>query len=90
MLGSFEEPAKLTFNNVTTLLKAAGTSWKYVVRTGVFLADLRHFGEMNEIYKQYLTEPYPARTTVQVGLPPQMLIEVDCIALVPKKKRAKK
>jgi enamine deaminase RidA (YjgF/YER057c/UK114 family) len=38
---------------------------------------------MNEIYETYLTKPFPARTTVQVGLPPKMAIEVDCIAVVP-------
>lgn len=81
--GSFEEQAKLTFDNVTTLLQAAGTSWKNAVKVGVFLSDLNNFGKMNDIYKNYLTEPYPARTTVQAGLPPQMLIEVDCIAIVP-------
>jgi 2-iminobutanoate/2-iminopropanoate deaminase len=81
--GSFEEQAKLTFDNVTTLLTAAGTSWAQVVKVSVFLADLNDFGRMNEIYRAYLTKPYPARTTVQAGLPPQMLIEVDCIALIP-------
>ena len=81
--GSFEEQAKLTFDNVTKLLQAAGTSWANVVRTGVFLADLGNFGTMNEIYQTYLTEPYPARTTVQAVLPPKMEIEVDCIALIP-------
>ena len=81
--GSFEEQAKLTFDNVTTLLEASGTSWAHVVRVGVFLADLDNFGQMNEIYKAYLTEPYPARTTVEVGLPGGMEIEVDCIALIP-------
>ncbi|MGC9348495.1 MAG: Rid family detoxifying hydrolase [Anaerolineae bacterium] len=81
--GSFREQAELTFQNVTTLLEAAGTSWEHVVRVGVFLADLENFAEMNEIYKSYLTEPYPARTTVRAGLSPQMLIEVDCIAVVP-------
>ena len=81
--GSFEEQAKLTFNNVTKLLEAAGTSWEHVVRTGVFLADLDNFEKMNVIYQTYLTEPYPARTTVKAGLPPKMEIEVDCIALVP-------
>jgi 2-iminobutanoate/2-iminopropanoate deaminase len=81
--GSFAEQAKLAFDNVTTLLEAAGTSWQHVVKVGVFLANLADFGEMNKIYKQYLAEPYPARTTVQVVLPPQMLIEVDCIAVVP-------
>ena len=82
--GSFEEQAKLTFDNVTVLLEAAGTSWEHVVRVGIFLSDLGNFGQMNEIYKAYLIEPYPARTTVEVGLPANMEIEVDCIALVPK------
>jgi 2-iminobutanoate/2-iminopropanoate deaminase len=82
-LGRFSEQAVLTFNNLTTLLEAAGTSWKYAVKVGVFLADLNDFSEMNEIYKGFLTEPYPARTTVQAVLPPGMLVEVDCIALVP-------
>ena len=50
---------------------------------GIFLADLGNFPEMNEIYQTYVSEPFPARTTVQAGLPPKMLIEVDCIAVVP-------
>ncbi len=81
--GSFAQQAKLTFDNVTTLLDAANTSWKYVVKVGVFLADLKDFNAMNDIYKTYLTEPYPARTTVQAGLPTDMLIEVDCMAIIP-------
>jgi len=80
--GSFVEQAKLTFDNVTSLLEAADTSWKDAVKVSIFLADLDDFGEMNEIYKEYLTEPYPARTTVQAILPPGMLIEVDCIAVI--------
>jgi 2-iminobutanoate/2-iminopropanoate deaminase len=83
--GSFREQAELTFQNITAILEAAGTSWQNVVRVGIFLADLGNFAEMNEIYSQYLTAPYPARTTVQAGLPPQMEIEVDCIATVPEK-----
>lgn len=82
-LGSFQEQAELVFQNISVLLEAAGTSWANVVRVGVFLADLGNFAEMNEIYRTYLQEPYPARTTVEVGLPPKMLIEVDCIARVP-------
>ncbi len=81
--GSFAEQAKLTFDNVTSLLEAAGTSWQNAVKVGVFLTNLDDFGEMNEIYREYLTEPYPARTTVQAVLPPGTLIEVDCIAVVP-------
>jgi 2-iminobutanoate/2-iminopropanoate deaminase len=80
---SFHEQARLTFDNVTTLLEAAGTSWAHAVKVGIFLADLNDFGAMNEVYKKYLQEPYPARTTVQAGLPPGMRIEVDCIAVIP-------
>jgi 2-iminobutanoate/2-iminopropanoate deaminase len=83
--GSFREQAELTFQNITVILEAAGTSWQNVVRVGIFLADLGNFAEMNEIYSQYLTAPYPARTTVQAGLPPQMEIEVDCFATIPEK-----
>jgi 2-iminobutanoate/2-iminopropanoate deaminase len=82
-LGSFREQAELTFQNVTTLLEAAGTSWEHVVRVGIFLADFEHFAEMNEIYQSRLVKPYPARTTVRAGMSPGMLIEVDCIAVVP-------
>lgn len=81
--GTFEEQAKLTFDNVTTLLEAAGTSWAHVVKVGIFLADLGNFGQMNDIYQTYLSKPYPARTTVEAGLPAQMEIEVDCIAVIP-------
>jgi 2-iminobutanoate/2-iminopropanoate deaminase len=83
-LGTFAEQARLTFDNVTTLLMAAGATWEHVVRVGVFLADLNHFGEMNDIYRtHYAVQPYPARTTVQTGLLRGMLIEVDCIAVIP-------
>ena len=82
-LGSFEQQARLAFDNVTALLEAGGVSWANVVRVGVFLADLGDFAQMNQIYKDYVIEPYPARTTVQAGLPPNVLIEVDCIAVIP-------
>jgi 2-iminobutanoate/2-iminopropanoate deaminase len=82
-LGTFREQAELAFKNVGTLLEAAGTSWANALKVGIFLADLGNFPEMNEIYQTYVSEPFPARTTVQAGLPPKMLIEVDCIAVVP-------
>jgi 2-iminobutanoate/2-iminopropanoate deaminase len=81
--GTFAQQAKLVFDNIGAILEAAGTSWKHVVRVGVFLSSLEDFAEMNEIYLQYLSQPYPARTTVEAGLPAQMRIEVDCIAVVP-------
>jgi 2-iminobutanoate/2-iminopropanoate deaminase len=83
-LGSFREQAELTFQNIGTILEAAGTSWEHVVKVSAFLADFDHFAEFNEVYRQYLEEPYPARTTVQAGLGPAA-IEVDCIAVIPQR-----
>lgn len=81
-LGSFREQAELTFRNIGTLLEASGTSWQHVVKVSAFLADYGDFAEFNEVYRQFLSEPYPARTTVQAGLG-QIAIEVDCIAVIP-------
>ena len=53
-----------------------------MVKVSAFLADFDHFAEFNEVYRQYLEEPYPARTTVQAGLG-HAAIEVDCIAVIP-------
>ena len=81
--GLFSEQATLTFDNVTEILKAGGTSWVNVIKVNVFLADIANFAEMNQIYHNYAVKPYPARTTVQSGLVPGMGIEVDCIAIIP-------
>jgi 2-iminobutanoate/2-iminopropanoate deaminase len=83
-LGSFREQAELTFQNIGTLLEAAGTSWEYVVKVHAYLADLSNFAEFNEVYREVFTPPYPARTTVGAILP-KIAIEVDCIAVVPRK-----
>ena len=84
--GSFRHQAELTFQNIGTLLEAAGTSWERVVKVGVFLAALANFAELNEIYRRYFKPPYPARTTVGAALPPGMALEVDCIATVPQER----
>ncbi len=79
---------KQVFENLTTLLEAAGTSWANVVKVGVFLSDMKHFPVLNEIYSTYVTPPYPARTTVQAQLPGGIDVEVDCIAVVPLEQEA--
>ncbi|MBW7881317.1 MAG: RidA family protein [Caldilineaceae bacterium] len=81
--GSFREQAERTFRNIEILLKAAGAGWQNVVKVNIYLANILDFAELNEVYRQFLTEPYPARTTVQAGLIGQMLIEIDCIAVLP-------
>lgn len=81
--GDFRAQAERTFANVQLILEAAGATWQHVVKVNVYLANVLDFAEMNEVYRQFLSTPYPARTTVQAGLIGQMLIEVDCIAVLP-------
>ena len=86
VLGDFNQQADLTIRNVGLLLEASGTSWEHVVKVNVYLTDVKDFPAMNEIYRKFFKEPYPARTTVGAAMVAKgMLIEVDCIALVPGK-----
>jgi 2-iminobutanoate/2-iminopropanoate deaminase len=68
--------------NVLAALAAAGAAETDVVRVGVFLTDVSQFAAMNEVYARVFSAPYPVRTTVYVGLPGEMLIEVDAVAVV--------
>jgi 2-iminobutanoate/2-iminopropanoate deaminase len=67
--------------NLSEILKAAGSSLDAVVRTTVYLADLNEFAAMNEVYGTYFRAPAPARATVQVArLPRDAKVEIDAIA----------
>ncbi|MDE5988540.1 MAG: RidA family protein [Duncaniella sp.] len=67
--------------NVKAILAAAGASIDNVVKTTVFLADMKLFGEMNEVYAENFSEPFPARSAVAVReLPKQVLVEIEVIA----------
>jgi 2-iminobutanoate/2-iminopropanoate deaminase len=81
--GDFRQQAERTFRNVQAILEAAGAGWSNVVKVNVYLADILDFAAMNEVYREFVVSPFPARTTVQAGLTGQMLIEVDCIAVLP-------
>lgn len=78
---TFRDQAKQVFDNVTTLLEAGGATWADVVKVQVFLADFADFAAMNEVYSQYVREPYPARTTVHSKIG-QADIAVDAIAVL--------
>lgn len=81
--GGIKEEAKVALTHLGNVLGAAGTSFEKVVKTTVLLADLNDFGVVNDIYKQYFNEPYPARVAYQVAkLPLGAKIEVDAIAIV--------
>lgn len=68
--------------NVCAILDAAGLTVANVVKTTVFLRDMNHFAEMNAVYGEVFTEPYPARSAVAVReLPKGVLVEIEVIAL---------
>lgn len=67
--------------NIKAILAEAGLSIDNVVKTTVFLADMALFGEMNEVYAENFTAPFPARSAVAVReLPKQVLVEIETIA----------
>lgn len=67
--------------NVKAILAAAGLTIDNVVKTTVFLADMGEFAEMNKIYAQHFTEPYPARSAVAVkDLPKAVRVEIEVLA----------
>ena len=69
--------------NLQGILSAAGASLGNVVRTTVYLTDLKTFGEMNSVYGEFFHTCPPARSTVEVSrLPKDVAIEIDCIAVV--------
>jgi 2-iminobutanoate/2-iminopropanoate deaminase len=70
--------------NLGAVLASAGVSWADVVKTTVFLTDMRDFPRMNEVYARAMGDARPARSTVQVsGLPRGVLVEIDLIAALP-------
>jgi 2-iminobutanoate/2-iminopropanoate deaminase len=68
--------------NLSGILKAAGSSLEKVVRSTVFLKNMGDFAAMNEVYGRYFNVAPPARSTVEVArLPKDVLVEIDVIAL---------
>ena len=66
------------------ILKEVGASLSDVVKVTIFLVNVDDFAKMNEVYKSYFTEDFPARSTVVVALArPEMLVEIECIAYCP-------
>jgi 2-iminobutanoate/2-iminopropanoate deaminase len=85
VLGSIQQQARLTIENIRAILVGCGSSLANVVKCSVFLSDARDFAAMNEVYAQFFAGAKPARTTVAVALvEPGIKIEIDCVAWSPK------
>jgi len=79
--GDIQTQTKQVMLNLNEVLKEAGMSFQDVVKTTIFLSDMNDFGAMNEIYESFLSEPYPARSTVAVKtLPKNVKVEIELIA----------
>lgn len=81
--GGIKEQTRQSLLNVQAILKEAGISMSSVVKTTVFMADMNDFADMNGVYAEFFTEPYPARSAVAVkALPKGALVEIEVVAAV--------
>lgn len=79
--GGVKEQTKQSLLNAKAILEMAGLNLSAVVKTTVFLADMGDFAAINEVYAQFFSAPFPARSAVAVKtLPKGALVEIECIA----------
>ena len=79
--GGIKEQTRQSLTNAKAILEEAGISLANVMKTTVFLSDMNDFAAMNEVYAEFFSQPYPARSAIAVKtLPKNALVEVECIA----------
>lgn len=77
------EQTARTMENIGAVLEAAGSSLDNVVKATVFVRDMDNYAAVNEVYAEYLSEPFPARSAVEVSnLPIDIMVEIEVIATV--------
>ena len=83
--GDVKAQTRQCIENVAAALEAAGGGLENVVRTTVYLLDIADFADVNGVYAEYFTEPYPARVAFQAAALPrkEFLVEIDAIAALP-------
>jgi|SoiMetStandDraft_5_1073268.scaffolds.fasta_scaffold60399_2 2-iminobutanoate/2-iminopropanoate deaminase len=82
LLEGVGDQTRQALRNVLAVLEAAGARESDIISVRVFLTDVSHFQEMNAAYETAFSQPPPARTTVYVGLPAGLLVEIDALAVV--------
>lgn len=80
--GTFAEEFDRSVENLRTILEAAGAALADIVKVGCYVRRDEDLAEFNRLYRGVFSEPFPARTTITNCLPPQLLFEIDCVALV--------
>ena len=80
--GGIKGQTRQSLLNIQAILQEAGLSMNNVVKTTVFLADMSDFADMNSVYADFFTQPFPARSAVAVKtLPKNALVEIEVVAL---------
>ncbi|MCP8615974.1 RidA family protein [Salirhabdus salicampi] len=78
----FADQVELVLRNIKAIVEEAGSSLEDVVKTTVFLSDINHYAQFNEIYSTYFGDIMPARSAVEVSkLPKDVQVEIETIAL---------
>ncbi len=77
------EQCRQVMDNLNEVIKAAGGTFENVVKTTIFLTDLKDFAQVNEVYGAYFESDPPARATIQAaGLPMAVKVEIDAILAI--------
>lgn len=80
--GGIKEQTRQALVNISAILEAAGSSLAHVVKTTVFLSDIRNYADMNAVYAEFFPQQPPARSAIQVAaLPLGALVEIETIAV---------
>lgn len=81
--GGIKEQTRQSLLNVKAILEEVGLTLGDVVKTTVFMADMKDFSDMNAVYADFFTEPFPARSAVAVKtLPKGALVEIEVVAVI--------
>ncbi|ATC65791.1 reactive intermediate/imine deaminase [Nibricoccus aquaticus] len=79
---TFEGEFRRSLENLRKILESAGSGLKHVVQTRNYLRDDANLSRYNELYREYFSEPFPARTTITNCLPVALHYEIECVAVV--------
>jgi len=78
-----QEQTRQSLNNVKNILEEAGSSMDNVIKCTVFISNMDDFSKINEVYQEFFSEPYPARSCVEVArLPRDVKVEIEAIAII--------
>ncbi len=78
---TFEGEFRRSVENLRKVLESAGSDLAHVVQTRNYVRDEANLGRYNELYREYFSAPFPARTTITNCLPPALHYEIECIAV---------